>query len=168
LHTKIVQALAELNSKTKPKHETLNQYLKNNPFPPKIIHSVNEYFEGLSKIVREEHSEEYKDIKKSIKKEEFIKNLQLRSPFHHSLTRDTCSITRLGASNKINVVPPLAWAEIDCRILPDQSAEDFIEKIYDMMKPYDINVKKLMAFTPASSTTETEFYKVIKNILLYF
>ena len=142
------------------------QYLKNNPFPPKIIHSVNEYFEGLSKIVREEHSEEYKDIKKSIKKEEFIKNLQLRSPFHHSLTRDTCSITRLGASNKINVVPPLAWAEIDCRILPDQSAEDFIEKIYDMMKPYDINVKKLMAFTPASSTTETEFYKVIKNTLI--
>ena len=35
-----------------------------------------------------------------------------------------------------------------------------------MMKPYGINVKKLMAFTPASSSTETEFYKVIKRTLL--
>jgi len=142
------------------------QYLKNNPFPPKIIPSVGDYFEGLSKIVKEEHSEGYKDIKKSITKDEFVKALQKRSPFHHSLTRDTCSITRLGASNKINVVPPLAWAEIDCRILPDQPAEDFIKKISNMMKPYGINVKKLMAFTPASSSTETEFYKVIKRTLL--
>jgi len=31
LHTKIVQALAELNAETRPKHETLNLYLKDNP-----------------------------------------------------------------------------------------------------------------------------------------
>ncbi|MGK0179566.1 MAG: GT2 family glycosyltransferase, partial [Nitrospinales bacterium] len=31
LHTKIVKALAELDSQTKPEHKTLNQYLKNNP-----------------------------------------------------------------------------------------------------------------------------------------
>ena len=142
------------------------QHIKNNPFPPKIIPSVGSYFEGLSNIVKEEYSEGYKDIKKSITKEEFVKALQKRSPFHHSLTRDTCSITRLGASNKINVVPPLAWAEIDCRILPDQPADHFIKKITNMMKPYGINVKKLMAFTPASSSTETEFYKAIKNTLL--
>jgi len=142
------------------------QHLKNNPFPPKIIPSVGDYFQGLSKIVNEEYSNEYKDIKKSIKKEEFIKALQKRSPFHHSLTRDTCSITRLGASNKINVVPPLAWAEIDCRILPDQPAEEFIFKITKMMEPFGIKVKKLMAFTPASSSIDTEFYKIIRSTLL--
>ncbi len=142
------------------------QYLKNNPFPPKIIPSVGDYFQGLSKIVSEEYSDEYKDINTSIKKEDFIKALQKRSPFHHSLTRDTCSITRLGASNKINVVPPLAWAEIDCRILPDQPAEEFIIKITKMMEPFGIKVKKLMAFTPASSSTNTEFYKVINSTLL--
>ena len=139
--------------------------LKENPFPPRIINSVHEYFTGLSDIVSEDQSEEYKNIKKIINKKDFIKKLQTRSPFHHSLTRDTCSITRLNASNKINVVPAIAWAEIDCRILPDKNADEFIETIKNMMKPYDIKVEKIMAFTSASSTTETELYKTIKATL---
>ena len=95
---------------------------------------MHEYFTGLSDIVSEEHSEEYKNIKKIISKKDFINKLQTRSPFHHSLTRDTCSITRLNASNKINVVSAIAWAEIDCRILPDKNADEFIETIKNMMK----------------------------------
>ena len=142
------------------------QYLSNNPFPPKIIGSVEEYFNGLSNIIDENQSEQYKDIKNAVKKDDFIKALQKRSPFHHSLTRDTCSITRLGGSSKINVVPALAWAEIDCRILPDQPAEEFISKIKKIMEPYGINVKTLMAFTPAASSTETELYNDIKETLL--
>ena len=140
-------------------------YLKENPFPPRIINSVHEYFTGLSDIVDKEYSEEYKNIKKIVNKKDFINKLQSRSPFHHSLTRDTCSITRLNASNKINVVPAMAWAEIDCRILPDKSAEEFIKKIKKMMEPFDIKVEKIMAFTSASSTTETELYKTIKKTL---
>ena len=131
------------------------EYLSNNPFPPKIINSVKEYFNGLSNIVDNKQSEQYKDIKNSIKKDDFIKALQKRSPFHHSLTRDTCSITRLGGSSKINVVPALAWAEIDCRILPDQTAEKFISKIKKIMEPYDINVK-----TTHPKATGTEYKSI--------
>ena len=140
-------------------------YLKENPFPPRIISSVDEYFLGMSNYLEEEKAEDYRNIDGSIKRENFIKQLQIRSPFHHSLTRDTCSITRLGASNKINVVPPVAWAEIDCRILPDRTAEDFINEIKYMMKPFDIKVETIMAFTSASSTTESELYKTIKSTL---
>ena len=140
-------------------------YLKENPFPPRIISSVDEYFLGMSNYLEDEKAEDYRNIDGSIKRENFIKQLQIRSPFHHSLTRDTCSITRLGASNKINVVPPVAWAEIDCRILPDRTAEDFINEIKYMMKPFDIKVETIMAFTSASSTTESELYKAIKSTL---
>ena len=131
-------------------------YLKENPFPPRIISSVDEYFLGMSNYLEDEKAEDYRNIDGSIKRENFIKQLQIRSPFHHSLTRDTCSITRLGASNKINVVPPVAWAEIDCRILPDRTAEDFINEIKYMMKPFDIKVETIMGFPSASSTTESE------------
>ena len=140
-------------------------YLKKNPFPPRIIPSVKKYFSGMSNYLEEEKAEDYRNIDGSIKRENFIKQLQIQSPFHHSLTRDTCSITRLGASNKINVVPPVAWAEIDCRILPDRTAEDFINEIKYMMEPFDIKVETIMAFTSASSTTESELYKAIKSTL---
>ena len=140
-------------------------YLKKNPFPPRIIPSVKKYFSGMSNYLEEEKAEDYKNIDSAIKRKNFIKQLQIQSPFHHSLTRDTCSITRLGASNKINVVPPVAWAEIDCRILPDRTAEDFINEIKYMMEPFDIKVETIMAFTSASSTTESELYKAIKSTL---
>lgn len=53
--------------------------------------------------------------------------LQLEDPFLAALTRNTCSITRLEGSDKINVVPPEASAEIDCRLLPDQDVDAFVE-----------------------------------------
>ena len=34
------------------------------------------------------------------------------------------------------------------------------------MEPYGISVKTLMAFTPASSSTETKLYKILKKTLL--
>ena len=140
-------------------------YLKENPFPPRIIPSVEEYFSGMSNYIEKEKAQDYRNINKSIKKEDFIKKLQKRSPFHHSLTRDTCSITRLGASNKINVVPPKAWAEIDCRILPDRKAESFIMEIEEMMKPFGITVETIMAFTSASSSTNSKLYEAIENTM---
>ncbi len=141
-------------------------HLKEHPFPPRIINSINEYFTGLSDIVNTKHSDDYKNIKQLIQKKDFIKKLQARSPFHHSLTRDTCSITRLNASNKINVVPSISWAEIDCRILPDKNANEFIKEIKEMMKPFEIEVETIMAFTSASSSTNTNLYETIKNTLM--
>ena len=41
---------------------------------------------------------------------------------------------------KINVVPPSAWAEIDCRILPDLKPEEFIEQIEDLIKDTGVEV----------------------------
>ena len=140
-------------------------YLKSNPFPPRIIDSVEKYFIGMSEYIEEDKSKDYKNIATSIKRERFIKSLQERSPFHHSLTRDTCSITRLGASEKINVVPPLAWAELDCRVLPDRPSSEFIDKIKSMVKPFGIEVEILMAFTSASSTVDSELFRAIEKTM---
>ena len=71
-------------------------------------------------------AKDYKNIKNSIKDPKFLRRLQEYSPSSHALTRDTCSLTRMKGSTKINVVPPEAWAEVDCRMLPDRTTEEFI------------------------------------------
>ena len=58
-----------------------------------------------------------------------LAELQRDDPTLHTLVRNTCSITRLGGSDKINVVPPEAWAEIDCRLLPDQDPKLFLAEV---------------------------------------
>jgi acetylornithine deacetylase/succinyl-diaminopimelate desuccinylase-like protein len=47
----------------------------------------------------------------------------------NALLRNTISLTVLTASNKTNVIPPVATAEIDVRLLPDQNADSVLAEL---------------------------------------
>jgi acetylornithine deacetylase/succinyl-diaminopimelate desuccinylase-like protein len=68
----------------------------------------------------------FADPQKLVDDDAFMLSLQQGNPGTHALLRNTCSITRLEGSAKINVVPSEAWAELDCRLLPDQDPEAFL------------------------------------------
>ena len=82
----------------------------------------------------------------------------------HALTRDACSLTRMQGSSKINVVPPEAWAEIDCRILPDRPSEVFVNELREMIIDTGVEISVIMAFTPAVSSTNTLLYRAIEEV----
>ena len=82
----------------------------------------------------EEWARYYADISAAIELPGFVEKLHETRPSHNSLIRDTCSITRMRGSSKINVVPPTAWAELDCRILPDKPPEQFINELSELIR----------------------------------
>jgi acetylornithine deacetylase/succinyl-diaminopimelate desuccinylase-like protein len=94
----------------------------------------------------------------------FLERFQAAQPGLHALVRNTCSITILGGSDKINVVSPRATAELDCRILPDQDAEAFLEEIKSRIDDDQIRVEEIMLFGPTQSRADTELYEVIETI----
>jgi acetylornithine deacetylase/succinyl-diaminopimelate desuccinylase-like protein len=118
----------------------------------------------LSLSASPEWEESYSNMRAAVKEPGFLLKLQKHSPFLHALTRDTCSITRFGASNKINVVPPEAWAEIDCRILPDRPSEVFVDEMRAMIAATGVEIEVIMAFTPAVSPTDTLLYQAIEEV----
>ncbi|MDH4109048.1 MAG: M20/M25/M40 family metallo-hydrolase [Gammaproteobacteria bacterium] len=139
-------------------------HLLENPFPPRIIPAVDAMFQGIAQSASAEWSDAYADIASAIKQPGFLDRLQAHSPFLHALTRDACSLTRLQGSNKINVVPPESWAEIDCRILPDRPAEVFVDELRAALAPMGVTVDVIMAFTPAVSDTNTRLYRAIEAV----
>ena len=143
--------------------EALN-IIRENPFPPRIIPPVEAYFAGLSLAMDDEWADAYANIASAIREPGFMQEFQEYSSGHHALTRDTCTMTRMGASSKINVVPPEAWAELDCRILPDRPAEEFIEKVRNMIAATGVEIEVIMAFTPAISATDSALYQSIVNV----
>lgn len=143
--------------------EALN-ILRENPFPPRIVPAVDAMFQSLSLSASPEWEESYSNMANAVKDPDFLEKLQLHSPFLHALTRDTCSMTRFEASNKINVVPPEAWAEIDCRILPDRPSEVFVNTVREMLKDTGVEIEVIMAFTPAVSATDTPLYRAIEEV----
>tara|TARA_B100002019_G_C21238437_1_gene584099 strand:- start:327 stop:1694 length:1368 start_codon:yes stop_codon:yes gene_type:complete len=137
----------------------------NNPFEPRILPAVERVFQERSIGLDEPMASEYRDIKTSIQNPDFMKRLQLFSPSTHALTRETCSLTRMEGSNKINVIPPKAWAEIDCRILPDKTPKDFIQQITDLIDDSNIEVDLLMSGYPGVSPMDSELYLAIEEFI---
>ena len=135
----------------------------NNPFPPRIIPEVEKVFIERSGGLDEPYSSEYRNIKESIKDPIFMKRLQSFSASAHALTRDTCSLTRMMGSSKINVVPPEAWAEVDCRMLPDRTTDEFISDFKALIKDTGVEVELIMSAVPAISQTDSELFLAIED-----
>jgi acetylornithine deacetylase/succinyl-diaminopimelate desuccinylase-like protein len=133
-------------------------------FEPRIVPAVATYFRGLAETESEPKRGQFLNLDQSVRNPDFLRQLQLESPFLHALTRNTCAITRLEGSNKINVVPPEAAAEIDCRLLPDQDKEEFITELESIVSDPRIAIEVMMAFTPAVSSTETDLYRAIETV----
>jgi len=143
--------------------------LQDHPFPPHIIPSVDTYFKNLAGLQEGEWRKEYADLQEALKDPEFPLRLQLHNHGHHALIRNTCSLTRLQGSDKINVVPQEAGAEIDCRLLPDQDPEKFIELIRTVINDPQIKAEVIMTFSAAASQTGTPLYQALtRGIQQYY
>jgi len=138
--------------------------IQNNPLPPRVVGPVAEYFAGLSVDMSADWAPYYANIAQSINDPDFIARLHAERPGHHSLIRDTCSLTRMSGSSKINVIPPEAWAEIDCRILPDKPSDVFIGELEEIIAGKGVEISTIMAFTPAISETNTRLFNAIESV----
>ncbi len=134
-------------------------------FPPRLIPAVQAVFEGMAPFQNESVAPLYADIKNSIHDADFMNYLQLRNPGSHALLRNTCSITKMAGSNKINVVPTEASLELDCRLLPDQDINQFIDELSLIINDENIDIEKIMGFTATASSTDTPLFRAIDETL---
>lgn len=147
--TRLVQALSNI---------------QNNPFSPEIGPAVDSYFKAIAGDYDEPLKSILADIKGSSANEANLRTLQDANPLLHALTRNTCSITMLEGSNKINVVPPVASAQLDCRLIPEQDPEEFLQELVTLIDDDAISVEKIMGFSPAISSTDTQLFRVIESM----
>lgn len=136
--------------------------LRQNPFAPRIVPAVGDFFKSLAGL--EAAAADLADPERLIAEPERLATLHRTNPMLHALTRNTCAATRLQASSKINVVAPAATAELDCRLLPDQSPRLFIRDLRASLDQPSVSIEVLMSFTPAISSTDTELYRALENV----
>lgn len=133
-------------------------------FPVRVLEPVAEMFEGIAPFQSAEDQQHYAGIAHSHPTNEFLHGLKLRNPGMHALLRNTCSITRLEGSAKINVIPAEVHAELDCRLLPDQDPDAFVQQLTTIISDDTISIEKIMGFTPAVSKTETPLFAALEQI----
>ena len=124
---------------------------------------VEQYFRSMAPLATPAQAEKYADIREAIKDPEFLRRLE-SDPFARSIIRNTISITMLQGSNKINVIPPAAYAEIDTRLAPGEKLDRWIAELRGVIKDDSIKIEPIMSFEANASSTDSDLVKAVAAI----
>ena len=134
-------------------------------FAPRVVPAVKSYLAAIAPAQPAKWKDGFNDPSKLIADRNTLMELQIEQPDIAALLRNTCSITMLRASNKINVIPPDAEAQLDCRLLPDQDHAGFLRELAGAINDPTIAVDTIIAFTAAVSSTDSPLYRSIVDLV---
>ena len=82
----------------------------------------------------------------------------------NAILRNTISLTGLIGSNKINVIPAVATAEIDVRLLPDQDTAEFMQTLQRIVDDTAVHFTHLgNTKAPLESPIDTDLFRAIER-----
>ena len=88
----------------------------------------------------------------------------LSDVYWNAILRNTISLTGLHGSNKTNVIPAEASADIDIRLLPDADPKQFLATLQGIVGDTAVQFAPLLEpKTPLESPIETEFFHAIEK-----
>ena len=100
------------------------------------------------------------DIREYVKKPEARAELA-KAPGLLALLTNTISITGLEGSKSINVIPPVATAWLDCRLLPGWTGERWVQQVRRIVEDDSIRVEVVLKFPPTESPVPSPLYDAI-------
>jgi acetylornithine deacetylase/succinyl-diaminopimelate desuccinylase-like protein len=119
-------------------------------FPLQLNDVTRLYFQQVSKIEKGEMAADLAKISEG--SEEAMRRIAAVSPGMNSMLRTTCVATQLEGGHAPNALPQLAAANINCRILPQDSLENVIKTLKGVVadEQVQITVKQDEGAAPAS------------------
>ena len=110
-----------------------------------------------------EGRERLKDLNKSLSDPAFAAEFT-KNPRANARVRNTISVTMLEASNKVNVIPAVASAQLDVRLLPSEDPQTFLRQLRAVIADDSVQIEPMLSFVPSSSPTDGEFFDVLREV----
>jgi len=133
--------------------------------PPRVLPEVQEFFSRVSGLMSADSGAGYDDLTRSLRdpafRERFVSNRQ-----YAAMVRTTFAVTMLRGSEKSNVIPPEATAQLDCRMLTGDDPEEIAAWVRGVIA--DEHVQVTIAREPKIpnlSPPDTELYKAMSDAL---
>ena len=89
-----------------------------------------------------------------------------KHPVTDALTRNTVTCTELAAGQGHNVRPGEAMATLNVRVMPDEPAEEVLERFRELLEDLDVDME-LVSAEPAVPTSPKDTYefRILKRVL---
>jgi acetylornithine deacetylase/succinyl-diaminopimelate desuccinylase-like protein len=132
--------------------------------PPKmtLLPAVKTFFTSIADTEASPLKELYKNIDQSVKDKNSEVELK-KDLLKSSMLANTVSITVLKAGYKTNVIPAESYAEIDCRLLPGITPEQFTAEVKKTLDDPSIEVKTIEWEKADPSPFDSAFVKAIQK-----
>ena len=133
--------------------------------PLRVLPETREYFRALASVLPGDTGRGLEDVERSFGDPAFRARF-LAHPHHAALVRTTFAVNMLKGSEKRNVIPPEAVADVDCRMLAGDDPEEiraWVERVVaDSQVAVEITGE---AKQPNLSPPDTELYKHMADTL---
>ena len=141
----------------------LNAIMEYKP-PIKVTDAAERYFEGIAHLQNDGYRQRFTRIRESVRDSRFLADL-LRNQHHAAILRNTISITMLQGSDKINIIPQTATAELDCRLLPGEEPEDFVRELKRVVGDDGIEMETVLNFGNSSSPFDSLLVDSVREVV---
>ncbi|MEX2237690.1 MAG: M20/M25/M40 family metallo-hydrolase [Dehalococcoidia bacterium] len=121
---------------------------------PRILPTMADFFEGLVKAELLADKPAVTDIAKMAE----------RMPALRAMTSDTISLTTSNYGVKINVIPAIAEATLDCRLLPDRDPEEFLAELRAVIDDASVEIETLFVSPSGLSGTNNELIREARSV----
>ena len=151
---------------------------KNNPVPKLVaaldklakyetpLHAtpgVDKYFRDIARLYPEPRRTWLSNVTRALENpaaREWI----LSDVYWNAYLRNTISLTALSGSNKTNVIPPEATAELDIRLLPDTDPDAFLKTLQGIVGDTAVVWSTILEpKTPLESPIDTDLFRAIER-----
>jgi carboxypeptidase PM20D1 len=132
---------------------------------PRVLPEVQEYFRALARVLPAEDARGFEDLAGSLRGPAFRARF-----FGHrqwaAMVRTTFAINMLRASEKLNVIPAEAVADIDCRMLAGDDPAEIRDWVTRAVNDEHVRVEFAREpKVPNLSPPDTEMYKALADTL---
>ncbi|MGQ0712091.1 MAG: M20/M25/M40 family metallo-hydrolase [Gemmatimonadaceae bacterium] len=131
--------------------------------PLHVTPGVEKYFRDISRVYEGEQRTWLANIRRAItipRARAWI----LSDVYWNAILRNTISLTVVNGSNKTNVIPAEATADVDIRLLPDQNADSVLRVLKGIVNDTSVHWSTLLApKTPLENPVDTDLFRAIER-----
>ena len=131
--------------------------------PIRLVRPVEAYFEALARLERSPPGASSRTCAARSRIPTFLTEFT-RNPRQNALIRNTITPTVLAGSPKTNVIPAVASAQLDCRLLPGEKPAEFLAQVREVVGDESIDVEPLLSFPASSSDTDSHFMAAVRRL----
>jgi len=133
--------------------------------PPRVLPEVQEFFSRVATLMSPEQGAGYDDLTRSFRDPHFRARFFADRQFA-AMVRTTFAVTMLRGSEKSNVIPPEATAQLDCRMLAGDDPEEIAGWVRRVVADEHVEVAiGREPKIPNLSPPDTALYKAMADAL---